>query len=165
MTHFQPLGDEYYLVNQTHFESLLYQEGRLSLAKAALLCSMIGNEFDEQLVSFLSTLGVRSVITRAGGSGDNLKSKILRNVFGAAEKSGLLQPSPRNRYAITLLVEEVIRGFDSPLLDVAGGGLKMGLAVLGNDLALGVSGKLGIPGMDVDYEVAISRTLYHYLEG
>lgn len=151
-------------MNQAHFESLLYQEGKVSLSKAALLCSMIGNEFDDELVAFLGARQIRAVITRAGGSGDNLKSKILRNSFGAAEKSGLLTPSPRNRYGITLLVEELMRAFDSPLLDVAGGGLKIGLTVLKHDLAMGMSGKLGIPGMDVDYEVSMARTLYHYIE-
>lgn len=152
-------------MNQFQFESLLFQDGKVSLSKAAMLCSMISNDLDEALITYLSQWKIRGVITRAGGSGDNLKSKLLRNAFGAAEKSGLLQVSPRNRYAITKLVEEIMRSFDSPLLDVAGGGVKIGLVVSGNDLAMGVYGTLGIPGMDVDYEVSVSRTLHHYLEG
>lgn len=149
---------------QVFFDSLLLQEGRISLAKAAMVCAMIGNDLDETLVAYLAERQIRAVITRAGGSGDNLKGKLLRNAFGAAEKSGLLSVSRRNRHAITRLVEDVLRSFDSPLLAVAGGGVKIGMAIHGNDLAMAVFGTLGIPGMDVDYEVAVTRTLHHYLE-
>lgn len=149
---------------QVFFESLLVQDGQLSLAKAAMVCAMIANDLDEALVAYLAQRQVRAVITRAGGSGDNLKNKLLRNAFGAAEKSGLLAVSPRNRHAITRLVEDVMRSFDSPLLAVAGGGVKIGLAVHRTDLAMAVFGTLGIPGMDVDYEVSVARTLHHYLE-
>jgi hypothetical protein len=47
---------------------------------------------------------------------------------------------------------------------VAGGGLKIGLAVRGSDIAMGIFGSLGIPGLDVDYEISASRILYHCLE-
>lgn len=151
-------------MNQFQFDQFLLQDGKPSLAKAALLLSMVDNDLDEPLIAFLGTKGIRGVATRAGGTGDNLKAKLLRNTFGAAEKSGLLRVSPRNRYAITRLVEDVMRSFDSPLLQVAGGGLKIGLAVQAHNLAMGVCGTLGIPGMDVDYEVSAARTLFHYLE-
>ncbi|HOY67454.1 MAG TPA: HutP family protein [Candidatus Ozemobacteraceae bacterium] len=151
-------------MDQLAFEALLYTEGRLSLSKAAMLCCMISNDLDGALVAWLAQRKVRAVITRAGGSGDNLKSKLLRNAFGAAENSGLLAVSPRNRYAITRLVEDVMRSIDSPLLDVAGGGVKIGLVACEHDLALGLHGSFGIPGMDVDYEVSLARTLNHYLE-
>jgi hypothetical protein len=62
------------------------------------------------------------------------------------------------------LVEEILRSFDSPMVNVAGGGLKIGLVVRDNDLAMGIFGSLGIPGMDVDYEISSSRILYHCLE-
>jgi predicted NodU family carbamoyl transferase len=61
-------------------------------------------------------------------------------------------------------VEEILRSFDSPLMDVAGGGLKIGLAVKENHLAMAIFGSLGIPGLDVDYEISASRILYHCLE-
>jgi len=149
--------------SQLFFETLLLQDGRVSLAKTAMVCAMISNDLDDALIAYLAEKQIRAVITRAGGNGDNLKSKLLRNAFGAAEKSGLLEVSPRNRHGITRLVEDVMRSFDSPLLAVAGGGVKIGLAVHGSDLAMGVFGTLGIPGMDVDYEVSVSRTLHHYL--
>lgn len=146
------------------FENVLYQDGVVSLTKAAMLCSMIDNDFDDDLVSYLSQNGVNAVITRAGGSGDNLKSKILRNTFGAAENSGLVAVSMKNRHVISQLVEGVLRSFDSPLMDVAGGGLKIGLAVRDGDIAMGIFGNLGLPGLDVDYEISASRILYHCLE-
>ncbi|GAB4270385.1 MAG: hypothetical protein Kow0029_07090 [Candidatus Rifleibacteriota bacterium] len=142
----------------------MLQDGEISLSKAVILCSMIDNDHDDALVDFLEKNGIRAVITRAGGSGDNLKSKLLRNTFGAAENSGLIPINMKNRHAITKLVEEILRSFDSPLIDVAGGGLKIGLAVKGNDMAMSIFGSLGIPGLNVDYEVSASRILYHCLE-
>ncbi|MBF0543546.1 MAG: HutP [Candidatus Riflebacteria bacterium] len=145
-------------------DHFLYQEGRLSLSKAALLLAMVENDLDDEMTERLRKFNIHSVVTRAGGSGDNLKAKILRNAFGAAEKSGLLSVSPRNRYAITKLVEEILRSFDSPILEVAGGGLKIALVFKDSHLAMGIYGTLGIPGMDVDFEVSVSRTLHYYLE-
>lgn len=151
-------------MNKLAFDSFLYQEGRLSLVKAAMLCSTVSNDMDELLVEYLLGKGIRAVITRAGGSGDNLKSKILRNAFGAAEKSGLLAVSPKNRHAVTRLVEDLMRTFESPLMDVAGGGIKIGLAISGSDLAMAIYGNLGIPGMEVDFELSAARALQHYLD-
>ena len=149
---------------QISFENLLAQDGGVSLSKAVMLCSMIDNDHDDALVKYLGSVGIQAVITRAGGSGDNLKSKLLRNTFGAAEHSGLIPINLKNRHAITRIVEEILRSFDSPLVDVAGGGLKIGLAVRGNDLAMAIFGALGIPGLEVDYEISASRILYHCLE-
>ncbi len=151
-------------MTQISFENLLAQDGGVSLSKAVMLCSMIDNDHDDALVKYLKTAGIQAVITRAGGSGDNLKSKLLRNTFGAAENSGLIPINLKNRHAITRIVEEILRTFDSPLVDVAGGGLKIGLAVRGSDLAMGIFGSLGIPGLEVDYEISASRILYHCLE-
>jgi hypothetical protein len=151
-------------MTQLAFENLLAQNGEISLSKAVILCSLIDNDQDDILVDFLETKGIHAVITRAGGSGDNLKSKLLRNTFGAAENSGLIPINLKNRHAITRIVEEILRSFDSPLIDVAGGGLKIGLAVRKNDLAMAIFGSLGLPGLNVDYEVSASRILYHCLE-
>lgn len=151
-------------MNADGFEQLLYQDQRIALGKAALLCCMIDNEHDSGLVAWLAGKGVRAVITRAGGTGDNLRSKILKNTYGAAENSGLLAPTPRNRHGLTRLVEDLMRGFDTPLLAIAGAGLKIGIAVQAADVAMAIYGKLGIPGMNVDLEVAGSRVLNHYLE-
>ena len=72
------------------FEDVLLLNGAASLGKAAVLCSMIDNEHDDEIVVFLAKYGIKSVITRAGGNGENLKNKILRNTFGAAENSGIM---------------------------------------------------------------------------
>ena len=146
------------------FENLLVQGNEVSLSKAVMLCSMIDNDHDDDLVKYLEQHQIYAVITRAGGSGDNLKSKLLRNTFGAAENSGLIPINLKNRHAITRIVEEILRSFDSPLMNVAGGGLKIGLAIKNSTLAMGIFGSLGVPGLDVDYEVSASRILYHCLE-
>ena len=107
---------------------------------------------------------IYAVITRAGGCGDNLKGKILRNTFGAAENSGLLTINMKNRHVITSLVEGILASFDSSLMSVSGGGLKIGLAVRDNDIAMGIYGSIGLPGLDVDHEISACRILYHCLE-
>lgn len=151
-------------MSQLAFENALLQNGVVSLSKAAMLCSMIDNDLDDELVGYLSRQGVSAVITRAGGSGDNLKSKILRNTFGAAENSGLLTVNMKNRHVVTQLVDSILRSFDGPLMSIAGGGLKIGLAVREGDIAMGIFGSIGLPGLDVDHEISASRILYHCLE-
>ena len=151
-------------MTQLAFENLLLQNGAVSLAKAAILCSMIENDLDDDLVAYLLRQGVSAVITRAGGSGDNLKNKILRNTFGAAENSGLIAVNMKNRHVISQLVDEVLRSIDGPMMSIIGGGLKIGLAVRDHDIAIAVFGSIGLPGLDVDHEISASRILYHCLE-
>lgn len=151
-------------MSQIEFEDVLFQDEIVSLSKAAIACSMIDNDQDDMLVDYLERHGIRAVITRAGGSGDNLKTKILRNTFGAAENSGLISITMKNRHTITQIVENILRSFDGPLMGVAGGGLKIGLAVRGYDIAMAIFGTIGLPGLDVDYEISASRILYHCLE-
>lgn len=146
------------------FEDFLYQGEDISLSKAAMLCSMVDNNQDDELVDYLADKGISAVITRAGGSGDNLKNKLLRNSFGAAENSGLISVTNKNRHAITKLIEEILRSFDSPIVNVAGGGLKIGLVVRDYDMGMAVFGTIGLAGLNVDYEISSSRVLYHCLE-
>lgn len=151
-------------MKQIDLEAFLLQSGAISLSKAAIACSMISNDQDDDLIELLESKGIRAVITRAGGSGDNLKSKILRNSFGAAENSGLTRITMKNRYAIANLVESILRTLEGPLSNVAGGGLKIGITVRGTDMAMAVYGQIGLAGLDIDYEVSGSRILYHCLE-
>jgi hypothetical protein len=65
-------------MTQLAIENLLTQNKEISLSKAVILCSMIDNDLDDALVDFLKSKRIDAVITRAGGSGDNLKSKLLR---------------------------------------------------------------------------------------
>lgn len=151
-------------MTQLAFENVLLQSGTVSLSKAAILCSMIDNDLDDTLITFLEGHGVSAVITRAGGSGDNLKNKILRNTFGAAENSGLLAINMKNRHVIAQLVDDILRSIDGPMMSIIGGGLKIGLAVRKNDIAIAIFGSIGLPGLEVDHEVSASRILYHCLE-
>ncbi|MCK9456119.1 MAG: HutP family protein [Candidatus Riflebacteria bacterium] len=146
------------------FEDVLLLNGAASLGKAAVLCSMIDNEHDDEIVVFLAKYGIKSVITRAGGNGENLKNKILRNTFGAAENSGIMAVTPKNRHAVVTLVEEILRSLEGPLINVSGGGLKIGLAVHDKDLAMSVFGTVGLPGLNIDREVSATRVLHHCLE-
>ena len=149
---------------QPAFEDVLLLNGAASLAKASALCSMIDNELDDDLVAFLSEYGIKAVVTRAGGNGENLKNKILRNIFGAAENSGIMSVTPRNRQALVSLIEGILRSIDSPLFSVSGGGLKIGLAVRDGDMAISIFGTIGLPGLEIDQEIASTRVLYHCLE-
>ncbi len=151
-------------MTQLAFENVLLQNGAVSLSKAAVLCSMIDNDLDDDLIDYLGKHGISAVITRAGGSGDNLKSKLLRNTFGAAENSGLIAVNMKNRHVVSQLVDEVLRSIDGPMMSIAGGGLKIGLAVRQSDIAIGIFGSIGLPGLDVDHEISASRILYHCLE-
>jgi len=36
--------------------------------------------------------------------------------------------------------------------------------VRGSDIAIGVFGSIGLPGLEVDHEISTSRVLYHCLE-
>lgn len=151
-------------MDNIQIENFIYQDGDVSLSKAATLCCMVDNDLDESFVEMLNGFGIRAVITRAGGSGDNLKNKVLRNTFGAAENSGLVSVSLKNRYAITKLVEGILQSVEGPLISISGGGLKISLAVRNYDMAIAIFGNIGLPGLDIDFEVSASRILYNCLE-
>jgi hypothetical protein len=146
------------------FDDVLLLNGAASLAKASVLCSMVDNELDDAMVAFLATYNIRAVITRAGGSGENFKNKILRNIFGATENSGVMNVTQNNRHAVASIVEEILRSIDTPLTNVSGGGLKIGITVRDRDLAISVFGTVGLPGLNIDREVAVTKTLSHCLE-
>ncbi|NLM17714.1 MAG: HutP [Candidatus Riflebacteria bacterium] len=145
------------------FEKLLLQDGVVSLSKAATLCSMVDNEYDDLLVEYLKKYDIRAVITRAGGVGDNLKNKILRNAFGAAENSGLVTVNMNNRYAIITLVKDILSSFEDSITSVSGGGFKIGLAVRDRDIAMAIFGNTGLAGLDIDQEISASRILHSSL--
>lgn len=143
---------------------VLLLNGAASLAKAAILCSMVDNDQDDEMVDYLANYGIRAVITRAGGSGENFKNKILRNIFGATENSGVMTVTENNRHTVATLVEEILRAIDTPLSSISGGGLKIGIAVRDGDMAISVFGTLGLPGLNIDREIAVTKSLAHCLE-
>jgi hypothetical protein len=142
----------------------MYNENGFSLGKAALSLAMVRNEFDDALVQIVNSKGCKAVITRAGGRGDNLINKILRNSLTAAEKTGIIKETGQNRFALARCVEKALASFDGPLTAVSGAGVKVGIVSLEKNLAVGLYGYIGIPGLEVDYEVTGLGVLYECLD-
>ncbi len=142
------------LVPRLSLQTILYTEGKFSIAKAAMALAMVDNDFDDPMIKLLNTLGSYAVITRAGGRGDNFKDKILRNTLSACEKSGLLTQSSKSKYMVAETLEKILIQIDNPLLSIAGGGVKIGIIKRNNDFAIAVYGSIGIPGIGIDKEVA-----------
>ncbi|MDP7421590.1 MAG: HutP family protein [bacterium] len=133
---------------------VLYTGEEISVGKAALALAMGSNEYDDCLVSLLEAKGCRAVVTRAGGRGDNLKDKMLRNTLSAAENSGVIKDLVGNRYALAQCVERAMKSFESPLMDISGAGVKIGVVVKDADVAVAIYGTVGVPGLDVDREIS-----------
>lgn len=133
---------------------ILYTGDELSVGKTALALAMGANEYDDVLVGMLESKGCRAVVTRAGGRGDNLKDKILRNTLSAAENSGVIKDNQKNRFALSQCVERAIRSFDGPLMAISGAGVKIGVVVKNADLAVALYGTVGIPGLDIDRDIS-----------
>jgi len=144
-------------------QTVLYTDDKFSIGKAALSLAMVENDFDDPLIELMKAKGYKAVITRAGGRGDNLKNKILRNVISAAEKSGIVQESVKNRYAITRCVEKAMQGIFGFLSDISGAGVKIGIVTVDTHIAIGIYGTVGIPGLDVDTDVCGLAVSYHVL--
>lgn len=144
-------------------QAVMYSEENFSIGKAALCLAMVRNEFDEAMVETVNSKGCRAVITRAGGRGDNLINKILRNALTAAEKTGIIKETGQNRYALARCVEKALTSFDGPLTAISGAGVKVGIVGMQQDLAVGIYGFIGIPGLEVDYEVSGLGVLYNCL--
>lgn len=144
--------------------TVLYTDDEMSVGKVAMALSMVGNDFDELITDLVNSReGFKGVITRAGGTGDNLKNKILRNALTAAEKSGVIKENAQNRYALTQCIEKALRGINSTLTGISGAGIKIGISSKNRDLAVALFGIIGIPGLDVDQEVCGLGTLSHCL--
>lgn len=144
-------------------QAMMYNEDNFSIGKAALALAMVRNEFDDALVEIVSAKGCKAVITRAGGRGDNLVNKILRNALTAAEKSGIIKETGQNRYALARCVEKALSPFEGPLTAISGAGVKVGIVGMKQDLAVAIYGYIGIPGLDMDYEVSGLGVLYDCL--
>lgn len=144
--------------------TVFYLEGELSLGKCALSLAMVKDEYDDLLVDILKEKDIKAVITRAGGRGDNFKSKILRNTITAAFKSGLLTENKRNAYAISRCCEEAMSIISRILNPISGAGIKIGIVVKDDDIAIGIFGKEGIPGMEIDREISGMACHSHVIE-
>ncbi len=129
-------------------------DGEKSIGKAALLLSIVNDEFDDKIIKAFKDEGYKAVITRAGGKGEKLKDKILRNCLGAAIKGGVISESVQDQRILTRCVERAMVDFDNPLSGISGAGIKIGIVSKSPHLAVALYGKLGIPGLDVDHEIS-----------
>ena len=138
----------------------LYLGESPSVSKAAVLLSVTADEKDSEIVDYLGKLGIKSVITRAGGRGDNLKDKLFRNSLTAAENSGVIGEDRNFKYAFFNLFSRLLRKLEMSLFSISGAGFKIGIARKDNFFSVAVSGKMGIPGMNIDYDIIEVETDY-----
>lgn len=139
--------------------SILYLEKQLNIGKAALALAMVDDELDDLLVSLLETKGMKAVITRAGGRGDNLINKLLRNSVQAAKNQRIIPDSAAGCQAVCTCVEKAISSFNSGTIPVSGAGVKIGIVTFGGDIALAFFGTIGISGIDADSQISGLGTL------
>lgn len=140
-------------------------EGEQSLGKVAVILSIIDDKYDQQIIEPLEKEGYKAVITRAGGKGDELKNKVLRNCLGAAIKGNVITESIQDQRVLTRCVERAMIDFDSMMLSISGAGIKIGIVSRGKHLSVALYGKLGIPGLDVDHEISGMGIHYYGLTG
>ncbi|ACL70645.1 HutP family protein [Halothermothrix orenii] len=140
-------------------------EGEESLGKVATILAIVDDQYDDDIIESLKKEGYKAVITRAGGKGEELKNKILRNCLGAAIKGGVITESIQDQRVLTRCVERAMVDFNTPMLSISGAGIKIGIASKGPHLAVALYGKLGIPGLDVDHEISGMGIHYYGLAG
>lgn len=141
-------------LNEFGIADFIEIEGRQSLGKVAILLSMVTDKYDEEIIKSFKNEGFKPVITRAGGKGEELKNKILRNCLGAAIKGGVISDTVQDQRVLTRCVERAMIDFNSPMSSISGAGIKIGIVSKGPHLAVALYGKLGIPGLDVDHEIS-----------
>jgi hypothetical protein len=129
-------------------------EGEQSLGKVATILSIVDDKYDDQIIVSFKKEGYKPVITRAGGKGEELKNKILRNCLGAAIKGHVITEFIQDQRVLTRCVERAMVDFNSPMSSISGAGIKIGIVSKGKHLAIALYGKLGIPGLDVDHEIS-----------
>ncbi|MGM0608183.1 MAG: HutP family protein [Candidatus Muiribacteriota bacterium] len=135
-------------------------KGKISTAKTAVILSMLDDARDEELVDYFKNKNISCVITRAGGRGDNLKDKLFRNSLTAAENAGLVDHSSNFKYLFFNMFEKIFKKLDNGTFSISGAGFKIGIVRFNNNISVAVSGKVGIPGLNIDYDVLQVNTEY-----
>ncbi|AGB42007.1 HutP protein [Halobacteroides halobius DSM 5150] len=125
-----------------------------ALGKMATMLAMVKDKADDKLVNTFMEEGYNAVITRAGGKGEELKNKVLRNALGAAVKGNVIGDDIQNRRVLTRCVERALTGLNGPMSSISGAGIKIGIVKHGVHLAVAIHGKIGIPGLEVDHEIS-----------
>lgn len=135
-------------------EDFIIIEGEVALGKIATMLSMVDDQYDDQFVDSLKGEGFDAVITRAGGKGEELKNKVLRNALGAAVKGNVIEDDVQNRRVLTRCIETAVTGLAGPMSGISGAGIKIGIVKKERHLAVALHGKVGIPGLEVDHEIS-----------
>ena len=141
-------------LNEFSLEDVIKVKGDKTLGKAATILAMIDDKYDDQIVNTFINKGFKAVITRAGGKGEELKNKVLRNCLGAAVKGNVITDGIQDRRVLTRCVERALVGLDGPMSGISGAGIKIGIIKEDVHLAVAIHGKVGIPGLDIDHEVS-----------
>jgi hypothetical protein len=124
-----------------------------SSAKAALMLSMVDDGMDDAIVMLFKQTGYKCVITRAGGRGDNLKDKLFRNSLTAAENSGVIERTEKGKFVFFNLFSRLLNRLQSGIFNISGAGFKIGIARYDDYISVALSGKMGIPGLNIDLDV------------
>ncbi|TDX52514.1 HutP family protein [Orenia marismortui] len=135
-------------------EDIIRIDGDRELGKIATVLSMVDDQHDDTIVEAVIEEGFRAVITRAGGKGEDLKNKVLRNALGAAVKGGVIDDGIQDRRVLTRCVERALVGLNGPMSSISGAGIKIGIVKQDAHLAVAIHGKIGIPGLDIDHEIS-----------
>ncbi|GAB6138036.1 HutP family protein [Halanaerobaculum tunisiense] len=135
-----------------------------SLGKMASMLAMVGDDADDKLVETFIEDDYNAVITRAGGKGEELKNKVLRNALGAAVKGNVIADDIQNRRVLTRCVERALAGLNGPMSGISGAGIKIGIVKHDVHLAVAIYGKIGIPGLEVDHEISGLGVHYYGLK-
>jgi hypothetical protein len=135
----------------------------LSSAKIAVLLSMAEDNIDNIVVqAFTSLPDISCVITRAGGRGDNLKDKLFRNALTAAENSKVIDKSEKAKFVFFRLFSKLLNKINSGIFSISGAGFKIGIARNKKFISVAISGKIGIPGLNIDEDIIEVETDYYY---
>ena len=141
-------------LNDFTVEEVITVDKKKSLGKIAMILAMVDDKNDDEIVESFIDAGFKSVITRAGGKGEGLKNKVLRNCLGAAVKGNVITDGMQDRRVLTRCVERALIGLNGPMSSISGAGIKIGIVKKDVHLAVAIYGKIGIPGLDIDHEIS-----------
>lgn len=141
-------------LNEFTVEDIVRIDGGRELGKLATVLSMVDDKHDDMIVEAIINEGFGAVITRAGGKGEDLKNKVLRNALGAAVKGDVIDDGIQDRRVLTRCVERALVGLNGPMSSISGAGIKIGIVKKDAHLAVAIHGKIGIPGLDIDHEIS-----------
>ncbi|WP_408955744.1 HutP family protein [Natroniella sp. ANB-PHB2] len=141
-------------LNDFSVEDIIKVDGERTIGKIATVLAMVDDQHDDKLVETFISTGYKAVITRAGGKGEQLKNKVLRNTLGAAVKGDVIDEGIQDRRVLTRCVERALVALNGPMSGISGAGIKIGIVKKDAHLAVAVHGKIGIPGLDIDHEIS-----------